>query len=285
MAISHKGWDLNGDKNFALRIVSGQTVAEGDFAALVLSAGRIRRHNDAATYCPVGLISGPAEKQVIAVGTGTGDESDPGVRMVGGGILKDVAVTGVSSVADIGKWVYGSDHETLTLTRPTYNACPIGYVAQKKDGTTTTTCSVYVFSLHDQMLMRGSNRVRHTIANVQLSQIADTNTFRYKLFGAGKIVEIGVMPWKPVTTASKAATLTASLVPEGGGGTPVAITGGALALISASLLVAGTVQSVTPTAANTFGDKDDIVLVASSVTAFGEGEGALYIDVEYLPGA
>jgi len=61
-------------------------------------------------------------------------------------ILKATAVTGVASRADIGKAVYATDSNVLTLTAPTY-ATPVGIVV---DWATSTTCDVLMLGLAAQ---------------------------------------------------------------------------------------------------------------------------------------
>ena len=65
---------------------------------------------------------------------------------LGPAIYPQATVTGVASRADIGKAVYATDSNTLTLTAPTY-ATPVGIVV---DWATSTTCDVLMLGLAAQ---------------------------------------------------------------------------------------------------------------------------------------
>lgn len=88
---------------------------------------------------------------------------------------------------------------------------------------------------------------------------------------AGKIRKITASVTDPATTGSKLATFTPYI-----SGTTV--TGGALALTSANCTPVGaTVDGSAITAANSFTATDEITIVASSVTAFVEGQVVVYL--------
>lgn len=88
---------------------------------------------------------------------------------------------------------------------------------------------------------------------------------------AGKIRKITASVTDPVTTGAKAATFTAAVA-----GTPT--TGGALALTSANCTPVGAkVDGSAITAANAFTAAEEITIVASSVTAFVEGQVVIYL--------
>lgn len=88
---------------------------------------------------------------------------------------------------------------------------------------------------------------------------------------AGKIRKITASVTDPVSTGSKLATFTPYI-----GGTTV--TGGALALTSANCATVGAkVDGSAITAANSFTSTDEITIVASSVTAFVEGQVVVYL--------
>lgn len=80
----------------------------------------------------------------------------------------------------------------------------------------------------------------------------------------------------PVTTAAKAATLTPKI-------SGVACTGGVVALTSALCTPMGAVIKGTDiTALNQGSDTDTISVVGSAVTAFVEGSGTLYLEIQNL---
>lgn len=88
---------------------------------------------------------------------------------------------------------------------------------------------------------------------------------------AGKLRKITASVVDPATTADKGATFT----PAVGG---AAVTGGALALTSANTATLGAkVDGSAITAGNAFTAADEITIVASSVTAFVEGQVLIYL--------
>lgn len=87
----------------------------------------------------------------------------------------------------------------------------------------------------------------------------------------GTIEDVSFAVDKPVTTGSKLATLTPAI-----GG--VSTTGGAVALTSAGATPMGKViQGSAVTAANVFTRDSKLSIKATSVTAFAEGNGTLYV--------
>lgn len=88
---------------------------------------------------------------------------------------------------------------------------------------------------------------------------------------AGTIDDAFFVVDKPATTAAKAATLAVNINAS-------AVTGGAVALTSANVTPQGSViEGTAITAANTLNRDDSITIVASSVTAFVEGSGTLWL--------
>jgi hypothetical protein len=91
---------------------------------------------------------------------------------------------------------------------------------------------------------------------------------------AGRIRSISASVTDPVTTAAKLATFAPSIA-----GTPV--TGGLLALTSANCTPVGAaVAGSAITALNTFSAAQEITIVASSVTAFVEGQVVIYLMID-----
>lgn len=91
---------------------------------------------------------------------------------------------------------------------------------------------------------------------------------------AGKILSINAWATKAATTGSKAATITPKV-------NSTNVTGGALALTSATLTPQGAkVAGSAITAANVFTATDTIGLVVSAVTAFVEGATLIVVELE-----
>ena len=95
---------------------------------------------------------------------------------------------------------------------------------------------------------------------------------------AFKILNVQAISIVAPTTSGKAATVTPYI-----GST--AVTGGVLALTSASLATKGTVQAGTAVTANNEGSATDgITLTGSSVTAFVEGSACIVLTIQNLDG-
>ena len=78
----------------------------------------------------------------------------------------------------------------------------------------------------------------------------------------------------PATTGSKLATLTVEI-------NALAVAGGVISLTSANCTPMGKmIAGTTVTGSNGFDDDDTISVVASSVTAFVEGDGSIHIQYE-----
>lgn len=93
-----------------------------------------------------------------------------------------------------------------------------------------------------------------------------------------KILAVEAISIVAPTTSGKAATVTPYI-----GST--AVTGGVLALTSASLATKGTVQTGTTVTANNEGSAtDSITLTGSSVTAFVEGSVSIVLRIQNLAG-
>lgn len=87
----------------------------------------------------------------------------------------------------------------------------------------------------------------------------------------GRILGMHVQATTAVTTGSKLATLTPNIAAS-------PVTGGVVSMTSAGQNAIGAVQNgTTVTAANTFTAVQEITVVASSVTAFIEGAGVIYL--------
>lgn len=108
---------------------------------------------------------------------------------------------------------------------------------------------------------------------LQLAAITSaTNVYTFKPGFAGTIVGSQFSVTTPVTTASKLATLGLAV-----GFT--AVTGGAVALTSATAILNANIVGSAVTATNTFAATDTITVVSSGVTAFTEGQGTLILTI------
>jgi hypothetical protein len=110
--------------------------------------------------------------------------------------------------------------------------------------------------------------VKQTITiPVTLAGLANSQTLKLALPFSFTLNSLGFRTAAPVTTASKAATLQASI-------SGAACTGGAISLTSANQAAAGTLTAASAiTAGGTGAEGGTLEVVVSSVTAFVEGDG------------
>jgi hypothetical protein len=287
MSVSHSGFKKEWRRETA-RIVSGQTVDEGDLLAWV--DGEVRRYANTSGYVPAGICDGPAEKNAIATGGATGDMSDPGVYFRHSVVIKDVAVTGVASEANVGDLVYATDYETFNISRPAADATPVGHVHWKKNGTTTTTCDVYIYGKRDALLAAGKSKERLFLGTVHTTALEGTSALdllKMTMYGRGKIVKLLAFPNgfdAGYTGGSQTFTLEI-------GSTNT--TGGVLTLASTSCDASGDmgtqIDATAITADNEYSDGDILTLeLVASGTGFTAAIDTvsfnIYIEVENLPG-
>lgn len=286
MTLSHKGFKDN-FRNIVYRIVSGQTLKAGDLTAIV--SGEVRRLNDASGgYISIGITDGPSEKADLAAGGATGDMSDPGARMSGGKAVEDVTVAGVASETDVGEWVYATDHETLTLTRPADDAPIVGFVFWKKNGTTTEICHVYMFDFPQQMLLGAAGGNYEYIELLPSYLMADLAASAADIltdlpvYGRGKIKKLVAVVNKVTTDSDADGAFTVEIGSTACTGTLTTTdTGGS----SNKVAPVGLVMSVDISGSNEFSDGDTITIKgAYASNAYSDGTVSFRILVERLPG-
>lgn len=271
------------------KMVGSEVLVTGAFVGELFGTGELQNLADEPGAWPTGYVEHFDDKVTASVpnssgavtGTNLNTDADYGATVQGGVIVTGLTVAGATSYAKKGEPVFATDGQTLTLTRPSDDAVPMGFVYDMpRDHTAATNVAVYVFGKVESWMLScaGGNKRRIVLCTLPMASIADTSKITHTLWGHGRIVEIGAQPIIDVSTGSKATTLTCSI-------NAAAITTGALALTSTGLDTPGTAQSVTPTAANEFHDGDVFNGQFGSTTTFGEGYCAFYIDVEYLPGA
>lgn len=105
--------------------------------------------------------------------------------------------------------------------------------------------------------------------HVSLADISDADVLTdFPLDFWGEVVSLRVIVSTPVTTGSKASTLTVEI-------NSTAVEGISLGLTSANMTPLGAVLNDDATGAKAFGPDDTISIVASSTTAFVEGSATL----------
>lgn len=260
----------------SLTVTNGQTIYKGSLVGLDLASGHVRPWNDAAGYVFVGI----ALEKVV------GDGTERCTVSVGPVLVKSATITLTSAAADNGRPVYASDDDTFTMTRPSADASPVGYLERF---ISVTSGDIVLFSRAESMTLglAGGNKTVRYIGRVDLTQLsgsADLIT-NIPLFGHGKIVDFFAVVEKVSTDAAAAVALNLEI-------NTVDVTGGVISITDTADTGAGgfidtlghKFSSTAITAANEYHDGDTLSVEASGLTAYASGEIGLYIVVENLPG-
>ena len=136
-----KPYKLN-EGRYEFIIKTGEAMVLNSLVSMDISTGNIEFADDANNLVPCGMLEYPSDGLVAHL---TGDGTYKAI--VKGGIIQRWAVTGATAKTDIGKPVYATDGQTLTLTAPT-TGLPHGFVA---DWISSTTCDVYLFSFSESL--------------------------------------------------------------------------------------------------------------------------------------
>ena len=130
----------------SLAIKNAEALVPWALASLNRTLGRFEFADDASDLIPAGLVLG----ERYGLESLTGDAGGTyGAVVRGGIILEEVPVTGASAITDIGKFVYATDGQTLTLTKPAVGV-PQGIVTKWY---TSTTCDVYLFDMVESIII------------------------------------------------------------------------------------------------------------------------------------
>lgn len=139
------------------QVVNAAVIFAGGFCAIgnadhgtAANKGRSYPFSIAAGAIPVGW----AEAGV----TGTGSSANKSQLLVEGRVIEQLAVTGVTAITDVGKWVYATDDGTFTLTRVAMNI-PIGIIVDWYSG---TSCDVYMLSFGELLALQACGGVART---------------------------------------------------------------------------------------------------------------------------
>ena len=190
-------------------------------------------------------------------------------------ILKATAVTGVASRADIGKAVYATDSNVLTLTAPTY-ATPVGIVV---DWATSTTCDVLMLGLAAQAALDLSG---------QGAQVIHLGSFSFKDTSDGDLLTSYPMPYhgsiesfyisvgEGFVGSSGACTLNLEL------GT-TNVTGGVVTVATSTCGTVGTVLTATAITAENVFHAGDVLSVEGSSSASTRTSGTFNMYIKIRP--
>lgn len=159
----------------SVQIANSAVVYAGGFAQLrgpdhATSQGYAAPYNDEKGAIFAGLF-----ESANGLTSATGDTSASPVPEaaidVDPQVLRRIAVTGAASRGDIGKPVYATDDNTLSLTRPT-NGTPVGMVVEWH---TSTTCDVLLFGLAVQAAidLGGQGQEILYLGELDFSTVAD----------------------------------------------------------------------------------------------------------------
>lgn len=121
-------------------IKTSEALVTQSIGMLDLSTGLVEFGDDSSNLTPLGLVTGESQGLNEYL---TGDGTRKAITK-GDIILVNVSVTGASAITDVGKNVYATDGQTLTLTKPA-TGVPVGLVVNWR---TSTYCDVYMFSLY-----------------------------------------------------------------------------------------------------------------------------------------
>lgn len=268
-------------------IKSAEALVVGGIAALDITTGKAEFMDDADNLIPLGAIIGAADgdNESHLTGDSGGNYS---VVTRGGIVVKSVTVTGASAITDKFKWVYMTDGQTYTLTKPT-TGLPVGFVERWRS---STTCDVYLLSPIEALIV--SNLVlQETIYLGFIPTNALQGTSAIDIITARPIKRrMQIDSFWAACGAHDNAVIAGSQILNLEINT-TDVTGGALTLAFGSADGAAdmgvAINATAITAANVANCGDTLsVEMAASGTAFTSDCAAgfhLYIDVTYLPGA
>jgi len=267
-------------------IKSSEALTVGGLLAHNFSLGHSEFADDANELAGIGVVVGQANGN-NALLTGDGTATYKSVSR-GGIILDNVSVTGVSAVTDAGKFIYATDGQTMTLTRPA-TGLPIGILTNWR---ATTYCDVYLFDFIDSVLlslMRPPREIKSfgTFPTNAFQGTAAATIWTETAQDHYKFISLHALPVAH-DNAAVAGAQSINLAID-----TVDVTGGVLSLAYTSCDVytdMGTAIDATAiTALNEVHMGDVVILeMAASGTGFTADVAAafhLYAIVEYLPGA
>lgn len=258
------------------QVVNAAVVFAGGLCAIgnadhgtAANIGRAYPFSIASGAIPVGM----AEAGV----TGTGSSANKVSLLAEGRVIEQLAVTGVTAITDVGKWVYATDDGTFTLTRVAKNI-PIGIVVDWYSGTSTDT---YMLSFGELLAIQASGGVHRTMC---LGAVSAGETTGNALTGI-------VLPCHGIFTNffgivavdATDADVDISINLEIGG---TNVTGGVINwLFSSANGVKLACTAITAAATFHEGDLLDVEHVANvAVTATDPGLLNLYVEYDILPG-
>lgn len=186
-------------------------------------------------------------------------------------LYRNIAVTGVTSIADVMRLVYASDDNTLTLT-PQTRPDPVGVVMRYR---ASGFADVWKLSLDAMFACARPQRIWLSTEPVVMTGTSGNKITGFPMPCKGLILRLGYNVTTEIT-GSPDTVLNAEL-----GGTNV--TGGTVALAAGSV-GAYKADGAFATAAHYFSYGTLLDVEISGSTAAGAGEAGLFVDIIPLPG-
>lgn len=256
----------------AFKIANTIQAFGGSFAALrtaehatAASRGYAAPYNDAAGNL---FLGGHFNRKILGDTSATPvPESDTTIE---GEILKRVDVTGVSAITDVGKSVYATTDNDLTLTRGAIN-CPVGFIVRWHTG---TSVDVLLFSAAEMAILTLSGCAGETILLGSIDAgIADGAAISsWPAHFHGKIT--GTFAIQETINAGASPNIAADFTVGGS-----AMTGGIITIAGAGTAGAK-VAGAAVTANNIFHEGDVITVSQTDNGTTDSGRYLVYIEVE-----
>ncbi len=283
-------------RNLVYKIANGETVYIGGYYALN-AAGYLTEPTDTAGVRLLGIIQGFGGGAADAGGalplSVAGDTSASPVPEaivdVESKLINDIAVSGASSIADVGSAVYlSSDNWSADLTlTPTTNLPPIGFITKSNSA---TSFEVYLYSAAEALaLAKQPSYLKATLHTTVLEGSASANIAQIKPPHAGVITAIYSRP-TGFDAGYAAGDQSCSLMVDTG-----AVSGGVIRLIESQCDAIGDLDAFTTATAvtNTSGNAEFSagslirVILAASGTGFTAAVDTvsfeIYIEYTELP--
>lgn len=275
---------IRGSKTYSVKVKNAVTIYFGTFVAMELSSGFAIPWTGAAGELLLGRALATADPTTAAAGTqgafvlgATGSTPVPEITVAAESeILQKVSVTGATAITDLGKSVYASDDNVLTLTRPTRGGNPVGVVLRY---ISSTDCDVLVYSTSERLALTGSGSKELLYLGAYDADTVENGDLRtgIPLPFRGRILTVFAMVDKVIAGVGGTSLINLEI-------DTVNVTGGVVTVSTAAGGTKGTKLAGTAvTAANTFTEGSVLDVEAASTTDMTAGSFDLYAEVERLP--
>lgn len=132
-------YEVKGTERYEFPVKDATTLYINESVAFDPATGRVAPPTDSLTEIPAGFVSHASDGDNASIlGDTAGNQK---VQVYGGVERKSVDIVGVAAITDVGKYVYFTDGQLMTLTAG--NKSPAGVITKWHSG---TTCNVYYFN-------------------------------------------------------------------------------------------------------------------------------------------